>query len=165
MQRVDEHTFIQAYDAHAESIFRYCYFKVYDRERARELMQETFLNTWTYIRKEEEISNLQAFLYKVAHNLCVNEVVRKKPLSLEELKEATGYDPEDTLPSPEETAEQSEVLEKLDLLQDSDREVLILRYVEGLAVKDIAAMLNDTPNAVSVRIHRALERLKEELSP
>lgn len=164
MKRVDEKTFISAYDSYADAIYRYCYFKVYDRERARELMQETFFKAWEYLQKGKEIENLRAFLYRTAHNLCVNEVLKNKPLSLDEMRENIGYDPEDHKQvSPEREGEAALMMTKLAGLADNEREVLQLRYVEGLPVKDIADALGEAPNTISVRIHRALARLKEEM--
>lgn len=164
MKRIDEKVFIEAYDSYADALFRYCYFRVYDRERARELMQETFLKAWEYLHKGNEIENLRAFLYKVAHNVCVNEAIRSKSVSLDEMHETVGYDPEDQQQlSPERQAEGSLLMERLTLLSETDRETLALRYVEGLPVAEIATMLGETPNATSVRIHRALARLKKEM--
>ncbi len=164
MKRIDEKVFIEAYDSYADALFRYCYFRVYDRERARELMQETFLKAWEYLHKGNEIENLRAFLYKVAHNVCVNEAIRSKSVSLDEMRETVGYDPEDKQElSPERQAEGSLLMERLALLSQTDRETLTLRYVEGLPVAEIATMLGETPNATSVRIHRALARLKKEM--
>jgi len=158
---IDEAAFITAYDDYAEAIFRYCYFRTYDRERAQELMQETFTNAWSYLRQGKEIENLKAFLYRTAHNVCVNEMVKSKSISLDEMNESTGYDPESRDRSPEAEAEGARILEQLAELPLADREVLTLRYIEGMAVKDIAAMLGLPPNTVSVRIKRALATLRE----
>lgn len=166
MRRVTEHAFLEAYDEYADALFRYCYFRVKDREKAQDLMHETFTKTWEYLRAGNEIQSLRAFLYRVAHNLSVNEVVRSQPLSLDELQETVGYDPEDTkASSPEEDAEGILLMERLMELPDADRQALTLRYVEGMRVKDIADHLGESANAVSVRIHRALARLRDLSEP
>lgn len=162
---ITEADFIAAYDEYADALFRYCYFRTYDRERAQELMQETFTNAWVYLRQGKEIENLRAFLYRTAHNVCVNEVVRSKAYSLDEMQEQVGYDPADSSRSPEEEAEGALVLERLEELKPADRDVLTLRYVEGLQVKEIAAATGEPPNTVSVRIKRALAELKEKIEP
>lgn len=41
--------FLAAYDAYADAIYRHCYFRVFIRGRAEELMQETFMKTWEYL--------------------------------------------------------------------------------------------------------------------
>ena len=156
--------FIAAYDAHADAIFRYCYFKVYDRERAKDLMQETFTKTWEYLARGREVEALRPFLYRTAHNLCVNDLVRAKAYSLDEMSDVAGFDPADTrMASPEEESEKELMLATIEKLEPEERDVLLMRYVEGLPVSEIAQILNLAPNTASVRIHRALKHLREHL--
>lgn len=159
-----ENDFIRAYDELADEIFRFCAFQVRDREKAKDLMQETFTRTWTYMETGKKVSNLKAFLYKTARNLSINESVRSKALSLEALQEAGGYDPEDTKSeSPEDLAEAALLTEHLGNLDPATQEVLTLRYMNGLPVKEIGEILGEAPNTVSVRIHRAIEELKKRM--
>lgn len=164
--RIDETVFIRAYDEYADAIFRYCYFRVYDRERAQELMQETFTRSWEYVRNGNQVGNLRAFLYRVAHNVCVNDAVRPKSFSLEEMQEVAGYDPADTTArSPEEDAELSLLITHLRTLRPKDQELLTLRYMNGLPVTEIAELMGESANTISVRIKRALEELRKKLQP
>jgi RNA polymerase sigma-70 factor (ECF subfamily) len=163
MRKVDENAFIAAYDQYAEPIFRYCYYRVYDRERARDLMQEAFTRTWEYLRRGNAVDDLRAFLYTTAHNACVNEIARKKAQSLDAMQEATGFDPAGSGRSPEEDADAALVIEALQALPASDAELLTLRYLDGLEVKEIARILNEKPNTVSVRIRRALDELRRRV--
>lgn len=163
---IDEEAFIEAYDEYAEAIFRYCAFRVSDRERARELMQETFANAWEYLRKGRSIEQMRPFLYRIAHNVCVNESLRAKPFSLEALEEQSGFDPVDARSrTPEEDAEAALLLERLGSLRPKDRELLALRYFDGLPVAEIAEALGIPPNTASVRIKRAVEELRKKMAP
>ena len=165
MGRISEKAFIRAYDELADEIFRFCVFRIKDRERAKDLMQDTFMRTWAYIAGGNEIENLKAFLYKTARNLSVNEAVRSKTLSLEELS-LSGFEPEDTeSEDPERLAEASLLMKYLADLRPEDQELLTLRYTNGLAVKEIGEILGLVPNTVSVRIHRAIQELKERMQP
>lgn len=163
-RRISEKEFIRAYDELADGIFRFCAFQVRDRERARELMQDAFMRTWVYIEGGNEVENLKAFLYKTARNLAINEAVRSKARSLEELQENAGYDPADeTEETPESAAEASILLGHLSSLPEESQELITLRYMNGLPVKEVAEILGITPNAASVRIHRALEELRTRM--
>lgn len=73
-----EKLLIEAYDAYADAIFRHCYFRVFSRERAKELMQETFLRAWDQMVKGEEIRHMRGFLYRVANNLIIDESRKKR---------------------------------------------------------------------------------------
>lgn len=163
-RKINEASFIEAYDLYADAIFRYCLVRVRDRELANDLMQETFTKTWTYLQAGNDIENLRAFLYKVAHNTTMSTLVRAKPDSLDALQEEQGYDPQDEREaSPEDLAEQSLVTNHLQELDEASRDTLVLRYMNGLPVKEIAVMRGEEPGAVSVRIHRALKTLQEKM--
>ena len=86
-QGISEEQFIKIYDELADSIFRHCYFRIYNYERAKELMQETFTRTWEYVAKGKKIDNLKAFVYRIATNIIIDEARRKKSVSLDDLME------------------------------------------------------------------------------
>jgi len=164
MGKITEAAFIKAYDEYADEIFRFCAFRVYDRERARDVMQDTFTRTWAYVIAGNEIENLRAFLYKTARNLCVNELVRGKTFSLDEMQEVAGFDPEDDqLDTPERSTEAALLMQHITTLDEASQEVITLRYMNGLAVNEIGEILGEAPNTISVRIHRALQELKKRM--
>lgn len=157
-------TFLAAYEAYAEAIYRHCFFRVFSKELAEELMQETFMKTWAYLEEEaREVENLRAFLYKVANNLIIDHARRKKEQSLDDILEAhptfepAGSGKEDV----ERVVLMREVRESLAQLPEPERQLLIMRYVDDLDPKDIAAILGITPNHVSVKLNRAMRQLKE----
>lgn len=155
--------FTQAHNDYSDALFRHCFFRIRDRERAKELVQETFIKSWVYAASGNTIKNMKAFLYKVANNLIINETQRRKPItSLDTLIEETHFEPAD---EQEYSAGQNVDIEKLlrlvDTLDETYRTVIVLRYIDSLAVKEIAEVMDLTESNVSVRIHRALKQLRE----
>jgi len=55
------------------------------------------------------------------------------------------------------------VIDEIEDMEDSDKLVLLLKYVEGLEPKDIASILGESANTVSVRLHRAITKLQTRL--
>jgi len=162
MQQEDH--FLQAYDAHSDAIFRYCYYRVYDRERAIELMQETFTKVWSRISDGYEIQNHRAFLYTTARNLIIDYSRKKKEQSLEMMQDK-GFDPAHTDHATfDERLDGKRAIERMSELDDQYRDVVYMRYVEGLKPKEISEIIGETQNVVSVRIHRGLKQLKLILS-
>ena len=159
--------FEKTYEELSDAIFRYCYFQTSNREKALDLTNDTFLKTWQYLAREkgEEVNNLRAFLYKVARNLVIDSRRKKKSDSLDSLME-NGF---------ELTSDESEIIVKenefeakmaIEAIKDLDekyREILMMRFVEDMSVKDIADILGHNENTVSVRIHRAMDKLKKIL--
>ena len=163
MQEKAEQLFFEAYEAHADAIFRHCFFRVSDHELAKDLMQETFTRTWEYLQNgTNNPVNLRAFLYRVAGNLVIDHYRKKKSYSLEELTERTGFDPSiDHTDHLMNTIDAKRALALLPQLPDQYRSVLVLRYVDDLSPQEIAAITGESQNTVSVRIHRATQKLRE----
>ncbi len=158
---VSEKAFLKAYRKHADAIFRHCFFRVFSRERAQELLQETFMRTWKYLVAGNEIQNLRAFLYRVANNLIVSESRKKKEESLDALAEQ-GFD----LPDADAVLAIYTEIERNclhELIQELDpqyRQVIVMRYIDGLPPREIAVVLGESANVVSVRINRGVQKLR-----
>jgi len=158
-----EKMFLEAYDSYADAIYRHCYFRVFSKARAQELMQETFMKTWQYLADGKEVQNIRAFLYQVANNLVIDESRKKKEASLDAMLEDDRFEPpSEAHKDVERGATAKELLSAIHSLDPTDREVLTLRYVDDLDPKEIAQILNIQANAVSVRIHRALEKARQK---
>lgn len=119
------------------------------------------MKTWMSIAEGNDIQNIRAFLYKVATNLTINEITRrKKHESLDEMKDEHGFDaPENT-----DVAQASEarfIIEKLKNTGDEASELLIMRFIEDMSIEEIAEILGVSKNTVSVRLHRAIEKIRE----
>jgi len=123
-------------------------------------MQGVFAGLWKRLSEGGSVEYPQAFLYQSARNACANEYRDRKPqVSLESFMGAGGDIPYDETDA-QELAAQKEAVDKLKDIEEPYREALTLRYVNDLPVKDIAQMLGETPNTISVRIKRGLEKLR-----
>ncbi|MDO8496169.1 MAG: RNA polymerase sigma factor [bacterium] len=156
--------FMKAYDELSDAIFRHCWFKIGDKEKAKDIMQDTFTKTWQYINQGSQVSNLKPFLYKVANNLIIDEYRKKKELSLDGLM-AEGFEPGfDEIKNTETAIDAKLVLSTINQLEEKYREAVLMRYVDGLSPKEIAEITGDSENNISVRIHRGLQQLKDILN-
>lgn len=164
MARDKDKQFLDAYEKYADGIYRHCYFRVYNKELAEDITQETFIKTWKYIIAGQEIKNIKAFLYKVALNLIIDHSRKKKEVYLEDF-EAKESKESLRLSNIEEGMfkkfEFGEIIKMLDELPDRQRQVIIMRYVDDLLPNEIADILEETPNAVSVRISQSIAKLKK----
>ena len=162
-----EQWFLDAYEKYADAIFRHCALRLSDRESGKELMQETFIRAWETIGKGVVVLNPRAFLYKVANNLII-DIARRRKLrsqdSLEALQE-TGFDLPDKEPSPSRQVEAALALQSMHKLPEPYKSVLILRFIDGLPPADIAEILRESQNVISVRIHRGLKQLESIINP
>lgn len=138
-----------------------------DVDRARDVVQDTFLKLWTAERTEVD-GHLGQWLYRVCRNgaldICRKES-RMTTLSntqVESHRRSSGSDP----PSSIETAsaELRPVLLVLDTLPEKQQEVIRLKFQGGLSYREIATVMELTVNHVGVLIHTGLKTLREKLS-
>jgi RNA polymerase sigma-70 factor (ECF subfamily) len=167
-----EQQFKDGFERYSDELFRHCAMRISDRERALELTQDAFMRTWDYVRKGGEVRELRPFLYHTLRNLIIDEYRKAKTYSLEALAENSEsgtvesllpQDDTNTLESAMERFDSKQALAKVSELPELYREVLLLRYVEGLSPKEIASIVDESENVVSVRLHRGLKKLRELL--
>lgn len=155
-----EKAFLEAYEQYGDAIFRHCYFRVSDREKAKDLVQETFSRAWQFIASGHEVQNMKAYMYQIANNLIIDYYRKKKDISLDGLQE-DGFDPGfDDREHLENFIAGKEALGMLESLDDAYRGVVIMRYVDDVPIQDIAVIMGVSENVVSVRLHRALKKLR-----
>ena len=138
-----------------DKIYRYCYFKLHNREMAEDITQETFLR---YFEKYQLSSAEWAIkcLYVIARNLCI-DAQRKKPI--------------EPLPNSllqENTAEEQiltslAIKEALSRLEKEEQELLLLRYVNEVSVSAIGQILGISRFTVRRRLTAAAKKLKDML--
>ena len=158
--------FAKTYDDLSDALFRHCFFRLSDRERALDLMQETFIRVWNVLANErEEIKNLKAYLYKTANNLIIDEYrARRETVSVEAMRES-GVDIKDESTTIETDVEVSigfgHVFEVLQGLDEKYKDAVIMRYIDQLSLKEIASITGETVSNVAVRVNRGLKQVKE----
>ena len=157
-----EHIFIESFDTYSDAIFRFCLFKVTNVELAEDFTQEVFARYWQALRMGKEITNTRSYLYTIANNMAKDWYKKKKSESLD-VRIEKGLEPhEKQTVNAEEQAAYNEILSVIEDLEGMDREILLLRYVEGLEPRDIAEIIGESANLVSVRINRAIKRLQQQ---
>ncbi len=168
MKEDNVHKFEKMYMDESNAIFRFCLIRVSDREKALDIMQETFLRLWRTLTEGKEIRNDRAFLFSVAHRLVIDWYRKKKSLSLDRMLSNKEGDLEYDLPDDKTTkdiivgAEGRYLLDKIEELPPSYRDPIYLRFVEDLSLKEIGNILGISTNAASVRVNRGILELKKK---
>jgi RNA polymerase sigma-70 factor, ECF subfamily len=167
-----EQQFKDAFERYSDELFRHCSMRISDRERALELTQDAFMRTWDYVRKGGEVRELRPFLYQTLRNLIIDEYRKVKLHSLDSMLENAEsgameamlpQDDTNTVEAAMERLDAKQALKRVDELPEAYREVILLRYVEGFTPKEISMVVGESENVVSVRIHRALKKMREML--
>lgn len=143
-------------DLHSQydKIYRYCYIRVKNREKAEDLTQETFLRFLEKPQYHNQNKDLQ-YLYTIAGNLCIDEYRKKTTEELPEEIPDSSCNEEIIL----NNVALSTALEKL---SDEDKEIILLRYVNEEPVGVISRLYNISRFALNRRIKKILESLRNE---
>ena len=162
-----EDRFLKAFDEYSDPLFRHAVYRLSDRERAIELVHDTFTKVWTYIRNGHEVDAYKAFLYKVLNNLIIDEYRKRKELSLDSMLAEVGIDEGSfdelhggSLEELTFTLDAQMAADLIPKLPEVYREVIVLRYIDGLGPKEISELVEETENVVSVRLHRGIKILR-----
>ncbi len=155
--------FIEACDQYADALFRYSLFKVSDRELAKDIVQETFLRAWNHVDRGGSVDNFKAFFYRILGNIIIDEYRKKKPISLDSLMEDGFEVRSDEGGRIADRIDGEIALGVLQRIPEKYREVIYMKYIEDFSNTEIAQMLGETENSVSVKLHRGLKKIKEIL--
>ena len=127
------------------------------------MAQEVFVRVWERLGKEgAEIENLRAFLFTVARNLVKDYYKKKKPVLERDLPEG-AMEAVPVAPGQAIAAEARIALDALKVLSDPYREALTLHLIEGLPIGEVARLLGERPNTISVRVKRGIEKVRATL--
>ena len=151
---------VSASNDHTKGLNAHAFFKVHDRALSQDLVQDTFMKTWSYLVRGGKIDIMKAFLYHVLNDLIIDEYRKRKTTSLDVLLEK-GYEPS--------TRDSGRLLNVLDgkaallLIQRlpvAYQKVMRMRYVQDLSLKEMSLLTGQSPNTLAVQAHRGLEKLK-----
>ena len=155
------------YERHARSIYNFAHRLLLDPATAEEILQETFLRVYQERAAFRPVATFKTWAFTIARNLCV-DILRSAP-RLHEVGANPLPEVADPGPSPLDRLDRSNreaVLRRaLSDLPPDDREVLLLSRYHGLKYREIAAIVGGSEDAVKMRVHRALTRLRKLLAP
>jgi RNA polymerase sigma-70 factor, ECF subfamily len=165
-----EDRFLHAFEEYGDALFRHAMLRISDRERAIDIVHDTFTKVWVYVKNGHEVEQYRPFLYKVLNNLIIDEYRKQREQSLDALLALDGVTEgsfaeltEDTTEALAATLDGKQAFTLVTALPDVYREVLLLRFVDGLGPKEISELIEETENVVSVRIHRGLKLLRDQM--
>lgn len=164
--------FGKLYDQYLNRIYRFVRVKVSRREEAEDLTHQAFLNAWKNIDQySSQGYTFGTWLYKIARNALVDHY-RKLPkageVSLDETIGNPNTEPADmqtkTIENSLDTNLKNDVIfQALRHLKESEQDVIIMRIIEDMTVKETAEILERSETAVKVIQHRAIKRIQELL--
>ncbi len=146
----------QIVEAHYEAIFKYCFFRIRQKEEAEDLTQDVFFNFFKAIHRYEDKGKPRAYLFQIAKNLCTNWAKRNKPVYVEDIEQYSF-----SIDEIEKNVTSMDLQIAFQYLSESERELVLLRYMHDLQVQEIAKITQKNRFAVRYQLGKGLEKLKK----
>ncbi|MGD9346038.1 MAG: sigma-70 family RNA polymerase sigma factor [Candidatus Aminicenantes bacterium] len=142
-------------------LFHFLRKRVYSDQDIEDLIQETFLKAFRNIDRYDPDFRFSTWLYTVAVRLAISHHRANKPRDLSSIANHNPIDPEEIVTRKDQSQKIWAVAKSL---HSKQYEVLWLRYMEDMAVKEIALVMNKTQVQVRVLLHRARINLGKKLN-
>ena len=162
----DRAAFGALYRRYVDRVYGYCFYLLGDHHDAEDVTERTFVAALGAIDGfRDEGATFRAWLFRIAHNELANALrsrQRHQAAALAAVAEPPAHtDPAGLFSLAEEARGLRRALEQL---PDDRRQVVVLRFVDGLSAREIGAVLGRSEGAVRVLQHRALRQLAEMLA-
>lgn len=152
------------YEKHYDQVRRHIYYRVGSNDDADDLTAQVFLNAWRAMPRYQDMGRpFPVWLLSIAHNLVVDHYrdhKRQTSISIEDVIIPTG-DIDDPVKLTEIKLDLEQVRIAIGMLKKRDqKQLIILRFIDGLEYPDIAAIMGKSEGAVRILNHRALVELR-----
>jgi RNA polymerase sigma-70 factor, ECF subfamily len=170
LRRRDPNLLDRLIEQYQHRLLRYLIHLSGNRELAEDLFQETWIRVMERGHQYDGRREFSTWLYAVARNLTIDYLRRKSPVSLDGLmddEERAPLEPADTRPSAWELVAQSQETERINAalagIPAECREAIVLRFQDGLALEEMAAVTGAPLGTVKSRLYRGLSMLMRPL--
>lgn len=158
----NESAFKELLDRYQAAVYNLAYRFLNDANEAEDIAQETFLRLYRTANRYKPQASLRTYLFRIAKNLCIDFLRKKRPEPMEHLPEKMVQD------SPLDQLERAQALEIIfnciDKLPENQRMAILLRHTSGLRYQEIADVMGLTVSAVESLLVRARKTLRQRLA-
>ena len=161
---------------YGDAVITFCYTFMRRREVAEDLAQETFLRVYRNAGRYRPLAKFTTWLYRIATNLCINEVKKRKLRKAISLDESAGPNSDGTRIVERIARDTVQPLDKVELreandlvekaiarLPDDQRTTFVMVEYHNMSYREIAEILGVTVSAIKMRVKRAREVLRDML--
>jgi len=166
--QADRAAFAVLYQRYLDRVYGYCFYLLGDHHDAEDATERTFLAALRALPGfRDEGASFRAWLFRIARNTVLNARRgrirrRTEPLPDSFDRAAPDSDPAGMVAQADELRRALRVVHEL---PDDRRQVILLRFVDGLSSREIGLVLDRSEGAVRVLLHRALRDLAARLHP
>ncbi|MFC2033841.1 RNA polymerase sigma factor [Chloroflexota bacterium] len=159
----DIEAFGHLYHIFVEQIYRYIFYQVKDKMIAEDITEDVFIKAWNAIEScKGRGHTFSAWLYRIAHNHLIDSFRSRKKeflIETEVINEVVA-----TEIRIEKELEKEDLINMLNCLPPNQKQLIILKFIEGLSNKEIEEVIGKSQGAIRILQMRALATLREHLT-
>ena len=161
----DFEAFGELYGIYLDRIYKYVLGHLGERMAAQDIMEEVFLKAWKAIDScKGREQTFSAWLYRIAHNHLIDYLRKRQKRQTTEISVENLADIDDVGQRMELKMEQQRLLEAISGLPDNQRQVIILRFIEGIDNREAGRIMGKSEGNIRIIQMRALRALRNRLS-
>lgn len=153
------------YDRYVKLVYNKCYGFARSQKEAEDLTQDVFLMLFVKLGTFQGRSKFSTWLYSFTYNFCVNYVNRDKGRKIS--NKSNSLD-DSNIDLPMEVTDDhllelqvSKLKEALELIPPEDKSILLLKYQDGVSIKELQEVMDLGPSAIKMRLKRAKAKVLE----
>jgi RNA polymerase sigma-70 factor (ECF subfamily) len=157
------------YERYSQKIYAKCISLLKSEALAKDATQEIFVKIFLNLSRFGEKSRFSTWVYSITYNYCIDYLRRKKKhqaLFSDELENAPDIADDEVSDKVILEMEISKLKVVMDEIPAGDKAILLMKYQDGMSIKEIAEILDKTESAIKMKIKRAkakAQKVKNEL--
>jgi RNA polymerase sigma-70 factor, ECF subfamily len=163
VQENDQNAFLEIYETLLPKIYKFFHFRVRSNENAEDLTQEFFCKIIPKISTFEwrGVGSFEAWSFQFARNIFLDFLKKQKKHKYVSLEEHDFQIPDDSIEDARIKEDIEQLMQGLEKLNESQREIIELKYMQELSISEICEISGKSESAVKVALMRARNKLKE----
>ena len=160
LKKGKEEAYYELINLYGNKLLRTCYLMIKDEKESEDIVQETFINVFKYIKNFKGESSLYTWIYRISQNITKDRLKTKVTIVPYEDNEIESNSPENiTIINIDREALRTE-LDKLSFIY---KQVLVLFYFDDLSIKEISEILDEKEGTIKSKLSRGRNLLREAL--
>lgn len=155
----DEAAFMQVYDANYKHLYLFGFSICQDADIVKDQIHDLFCEIWEKRTRLSTVYNIKSYLFTCLKRKIIKDI--KLPTKLIPAQEDIAPSiEEEIIASQTEEMNAAKLANAFQSLSPSQRQIMLLKYYDGLSYEEIAHQLNNKPRTIYNQVHDALKRLR-----
>ncbi|MBC8155049.1 MAG: sigma-70 family RNA polymerase sigma factor [Bacteroidetes bacterium] len=148
------------YSRYVKKVYNRCYSLTKDSEKAQDFTHDIFIRMFSRLDRFQGRSSFSTWLYSISYNYCMDQIQVSKRMATTGLIDDMDYDTTPAVDADDSEYSSQYLSEAMNGLAPQERQIMLLKYQDGLDIRQIAADLDLSESAVKMRLKRSRDKVR-----